>query len=213
MTFLKKNRIGVLCFAVFLLLGGLRQGQAQTETELASPSAQEMYYIQNFVAGTEPAYRELAKRDPEYNRANEFDREAVLNRLETNLRKGAEHLKSVRLLRVNVADSFGEYDPRYQEYDFTISNGSSFSFNAYGKSVELVVTNGSMAQGWRLTPAQAEDVLRRNEGSRKVTLILHLAIDDAAPGLGNSAAKMNAHILDYEIRGKGGILLGRIEVK
>lgn len=213
MTFVVKHHIGALCFAALLLLGGLRQGQAQTQTELASPSAQEMYYIQNFVAGTEPAYRELAKRDPEYNRANEFDRETVLNRLEANLRKGAEHLKSVRLLRVNVADSFGEYDPRYQEYDFTISNGSSFSFNAYGKGVELVVTNGSMAQGWKLNPSQAEDVLRRNDGSRRVTLVLHLSIDDATPALGNSAAKLNAHILDCEIRGKGGILLGRIEVK
>jgi hypothetical protein len=64
-----------------------------------------------------------------------------------------------------------------------------------------------------MAPAQAEDILRRNGGSRKVTLLLHLAIDDATPAVGSSAAKMNAHILDCEIRGKGGILLGRLDVK
>ena len=212
------GRLSRLILASFLAV--VSTGKAappQTDVanrELANPEPIELYFLHYLLAGTEPPFRDLAKLDPAFRSANEFNRDAALARAEADLRAKAETVKGVKFLEVNLEDAFGEYDSKYKEFDFTIGNGSRISFGAFGRQINLVLTNGGLAQSWQLDPAEAQDVLRRTAGDRKVVLVLKLELIGAPPAAsGTTLLSINTRILQYEIRSRRNVRLGNIVVK
>jgi hypothetical protein len=161
---------------------------------LASFDGTDLFFLQYVVSGAEPPFRELAKLDPAYRSVNEFNRDAVLGRLAAQLRARAEAVRGVRFLQINLSDSFGEYDSKYKEFDFSIDTGNTVDFSAFGRRIQLAFTNGGLARNWKVEPAEAEDLLRRTNGDRHVVLAMKLEIIDAgAPRQRCTAGYQHTH--------------------
>lgn len=181
--------------------------------ELANPSPIDMYFLQHFVANTEPPFPELAKLDFEYQHADEFNRDSTLARLEGDLRKRAETVKDVKFLQVSLYCNFSEYDSKYKEFDFDLDDSSAIPYQAFNRQVRLALTNGNLAQSWKLEPSEAQNVMQRTGGERFVALNMKLEIIDAPPGVNGAPLVINARILEYDIRTRRNLFLGHVVVK
>lgn len=179
--------------------------------QLVAPEADDIFLLYYATSGAVPAFSDLADLSPAVQSANEFKREGAHANAESQLKARLQALTGTRYLQVNLDSSFGQYDDRYKEYDLDMGNGTSISYNAFGKTVDLVLTNGGLAQSWKLPPDEAADVLKKNGGFRNVQVLLHLEILDAPPTT-ESQMRINTRVLDYDIRTNRGDRLGHVEV-
>lgn len=181
---------------------------------LVDPAGVDVFFLQYAISGASPDFTELANLDPAVQAANEFSRNATRARVEGELRARAGSVQGTTLLQVNLNDSFGEFDSKYREYDFKMGNGSVIPYFAvFGREVDLALTNGGLAQSWRLEPSEAEDILRRTGGDRNVLLVLRLQILNAPPAMNGAPMRINTRILEYGIRSSlKDIPLGKVVV-
>lgn len=197
--------------------GGVNGGTGAAAVDgrlLAEPTGVDLFFLQYSISGAQPPFSDLAKMDATVRSANEFNRDSTLAKVETELRARAEAVRGTKLLQVNLNDSFGQYDNKYKEYDFQMGSGTVIPFySVFGREVQLALTNGGLAQAWRLEPSEAEDVLRRTSGDRNVMLVLKLQVLDAPPAVNDSPMRINTRVLEYEIRSRfKNVNLGRVVV-
>jgi hypothetical protein len=168
---------------------------------LTDPDGIDLFFLQYSISGAAPSFSDLAGLDSTVQSANEFNRDDARAKVEAQLRARAEAVRGTRLLQVSLNDSFGQYDPKYKEYDFQMGSGTVVPFNSlFRREVDLALTNGGLAQSWKLEPSEAEDVLRRTGGDRHVLLVLKLQVLDAPPPVSGAPLRINTRVLEYEIR-------------
>ncbi len=177
--------------------------------QLVSPDAEDVVFLYYGLSGEDPSLSEIADLSTA---SKEFGRAEAHAKIEAQLKAKLDAVKGVKFLQVNLNNSFGQYDEKYKEYDFDLGTGTSIPFTAYGRNVELVLTNGGLAQSWKLDPPDAAEVLRKNGGGRGVRLVLHLRVLDAPPSAGDSRLRIDVRILDYDILSYRGDRLGRVVV-
>jgi hypothetical protein len=165
-----------------------------------------LYYA---TSGENPPLSEIADLSTA---SKEFNRDDAHAKIEAQLKAKLEAVKGVKFLQVNLGSSFGQYDEKYKEYDFDLGTGTTIPFTAFNRNVDLVLTNGGLAESWKLDPSEAAEVLRKNGGSRGVQLLLHLQVLDAPPSTSDSQLRINVRILDYDIHNYRGDRLGRVVV-
>ena len=180
---------------------------------LVDPTGTDLLLLHYAVSGSEPPFREIAQHDPSVQAANEFDREALITKVSEQLKATARTVRDVRALQVSIEGYFGQYDEKYREFDFDLSDGTVISKLAFGREVDLVLSNGGLAQSWPMEPSEAADVLRRTGGNRQVVLVLKLEILDAPPAIEGAPLRINTRIAEYEIRSKQNLRLGRVVVR
>jgi hypothetical protein len=184
--------------------GGMNNGTAPAAVDgklLTEPTGVDLFFLQYSVSGLQPPFSDLAKLDTTVRSANEFNRDSALAKVEAELRARAEAVRGTKLLQVNLNDSFGQYDTKYKEYDFQMGSGTVIPFySVFGREVQLALTNGGLAQAWKLEPSEAEEVLQRTGGDRHVMLVLKLQVLDAPPALNDAPMRIDTRVLEYEIR-------------
>jgi uncharacterized caspase-like protein len=187
---------------------------AKQGKNLSNPSDTDLYLLAYDLSHIEAPFDELSERDQSVLRANEFDKPKKAARAEEELRARAKSLQGTAMLSVSMHNNFGEYDPKYEEYDFTsLSENVHLSFNAFGRQIKLYMTNGDKAQSWKLTPEEAAQVLRLTKGQRYVRLALKLQILDADPPVGQEPLVIRTRIVEYDIfTQNGNTRLGKVVV-
>lgn len=187
----------VAAFALITLFIGGASYAAET---VNNPDPSAVLLLQYKYAGVAPPYELLAQSDSTVTSADEFHKQGAIKQAEAGLREKAASLDAVKTLVVNTESSFSEYDAQNQEYDLDINDGTFLSYNnVFGKNVQIQFANGTAAQLWKISSKDAEDVLRRNHGSRNVTLVLTLSLLASTPSVDNEAAVLNAKIVHYDI--------------
>ena len=150
---------------------------AKTGKSLSNPSDTDLYLLTYYLSHIEAPFDELSEKDQSVRSANEFERTAKAARAEEQLRARTKSLQGTTTLSISMNNNFGEYDEKYEEYDFTsFGENVQLLFQAFGRQIQLHMTNGDKAQGWKLTPQEAAQVLRVTKGQRYVRLALKLEI-------------------------------------
>jgi hypothetical protein len=179
---------------------------------LVEPDENDIFFLYYAASGANPSFSEIADLSNAVKSADEFNRGATHAKVEAELKAKLESVKGVGFLQVNLNDSFGQYDDKYKEYDLDMGNGTTIPFSAFGRNIDVVLTNGGLAQSWKLDSSEAAQVLKKNGGNRNVQLLLHLQVLDAPPATSDSRLRINVRVLDYDVRSYGGDRLGRVVV-
>jgi hypothetical protein len=189
-------------------------GEAASGKTLTDPSGDDLFLLHYCLSGADPAFPELAKLDSKVRSADEFTRNSVAANIEKQLRARAAEVCGTGHLVIDLSDRFGEFDDKYKEYSFTMRNGSVITLaSAFGRAVEIVLTNGGLARTWKIEPQDAQDVLRRTKGNRSAVLALKLDVLNAVPAFNSAPLTINARIVEYEIRSEtDNLRLGNVVV-
>jgi hypothetical protein len=168
---------------------------------LVDPTGVDLFFLQYSLSGLEAPFGEIASLDQRVRSGNAVSPDAARTRVEAELRARADAVRGTEFLEVNLNETFGMYDSKSKELDFDMVDGTFIPFHhVFGREVDLVLTNGSQAQAWKLEPAEAEDVFRRNGGDRRVLLALKLQVLDAPPAVGSGPTKIDTRVLEYEVK-------------
>lgn len=186
---------------------------ATQQSVLAQPSALDLHLLAYHIAGAEPPLSALAALDPKVRAADEFKRASVAEEVERQLQSRVQSLEGVKRLKVNLSANLGEFDAKYNEYDFVgLGDGTYIpSQSPFGREVRLALTNGSEAQAWKLEPKEAEAVLQRNRGSRYVTLVMTLEILTAQAPIDGQPLVIDTKVVEYDVLGSDeSVRLGKV---
>ncbi len=190
--------VGSLLAFVFAVL--ISAGASQAAEVVNNPDFSTVFFLQHKFAHTVPSYEATAQWDDTVRSADEFRKPAAIAQAVARLKARAASLDGVKRIVVNLMTTFADYDARYQEYDFNINDGTYIDYNnGLGGDVRIALTNGTKAQTWKLNPAEAEEILRKNKGFRSVTLVLSLVLLPSPPAVGGELAILNAKIVGYDI--------------
>ena len=201
-----------LLATILIWLGGSAASRAADV--ISNPDAATIYLLQCKLSGTAPAFEAMEQADSTVKAADEFHRADAIKRLDASLRARYASLDGVKKIVVNLANHFSEYDGQYGEYSFDINDGSYIPFNAFGRQINIALTNGTKAQTWKLAAKDAEDVLRKNKGNRIGTLVLTLAPLQSPPAMEGQPMLLNTQIVGYDIlSGVGSTKLGSVTVE
>ena len=100
------------------------------------------------------------------------------------MRRYFQALSDVKTLRVNIAMTFSDYDASLGEYTLSGFGANDYvPFRCFGnEQVNLRMDNSPFAQSWTLSPAEAEQVLKRNRGSRSIIAVSKIDVTGAESG-------------------------------
>jgi hypothetical protein len=164
-----------------------------------SPDPVTIYLLQCKFSGTAPAYEAMAEADSGVKAADEFHKADLAKQLAASLKARFTSLEGVKEITVNFVNHFTEYDAQNGEYDFDISDGTYIPANAFGRELRIALSNGTLAQTWKLGPKEAEEALRKNKGDRWVRLALRLALQSSPPAVGREPTVLNTKIVGYDV--------------
>ncbi|NSX57043.1 hypothetical protein [Parasulfitobacter algicola] len=120
-----------------------------------NPDADTIGLLAAFLSGNTPNFREEALKAQAYRRANEFDKPAVLNRIEARLRAQYQGFAELDGLRLRVNASIGPYDAAAGVYRIsTFKPGVYFPFRPYA----LLLDNAADFYEWSLPIAEARKI-------------------------------------------------------
>lgn len=172
--------------------------------ELAHPEDLQMVLLGYRLEGRQPPIAEWAAAQYSVTRANEFERDAVLEGERARLQAVYDGTEGVGLLRMDVRARFGEYDgARGGYYIDGYTAGSVFRFTAHPaphrgaeETITVRIDNPGELNFWALDPAAAQDVLARN-GGRDVNLDSRLRITGISRR--SDGPVLSATLLGYRI--------------
>lgn len=199
---------------VFALVAVIHVTAAIAAPPANNPDGATVYLLQCEYSRVAPPYEAMAQWDNAVRSADEFHKPEAITQAEANLKARAASLEGVKTIVVNLQSQFSEYDSQYGEYDFDINDGTYISYTAFGREVRIALTNGTMAQVWKLNSKDAENVLRRNKGQRYATLVLTLALLDSPPAVSGEPTMLNAKVVGYDVlAAPGNVKLGSVVVE
>ena len=202
-----------------LLAGALAVLVSATASHAAeainNPDSSTVFLLQYKYSHTPVPYEAMAQRDSAVRSADEFHKPEAVKQAVARLEARAASLEGVKRIIVNLASTFSEYDTQYHEYDVNLSDGTYIPYNnASGRELRIALTNGTKAQTWPLNPQEAEDVLRKNNGSRDATLVLTLLLLPSPPAVDGEPVVLNAKIVGYDVLAQfGNAKLGSVVVE
>ena len=172
---------------------------ATADEALFNPDAPTILLLQYKLAATTPPFEAMAKWDAQKNAVDEFHRPALESQTNAELKSKFAGINGVQRISLSLVSNLGEYDAQYGEYDFDINDGSVIQFHAFGRRVNVALTNGTLAQSWKLTASDAEAVLHKNKEQRGVYLALNLELLPSPPGTEDEPLVLNARIVSYDV--------------
>lgn len=149
---------------------------------LSHPDHLQMVMLGYRLRGMTPPLAQWAEAQYAVQRANEFERAAVLASERQRLQGIYDGTANVGRLRMDVGAQLSQYDAARGGYYLTaFTPGSVFNFSAEPAShareqVAVQVDNEEELNFWPLDAAAAQDVLRKTNGSRSVDLDSHFRI-------------------------------------
>jgi len=168
-------------------------GRAAIGTQLLShPDDLQVVMLGYRLRGIVPPLAQWAEGQVVVQRANEFERAAVLQSERDRLQSIYDGTAGVGRLRLEVRSRFSEYDGGRGGYYFTaFAPGSGFQFSAQPASgmrerVGVQVDNEEELNFWPLDAATAQDVLSKDNGTRSVTLDSRFRITGASQDSGGT---------------------------
>jgi hypothetical protein len=182
---------------VIIQLAGVAAGHAAEI--INNPDAATIYLLQCKFSGTAPAYEAMAEADSGVKAADEFHKTELAKQLAASLKARFASLEGVKEIAVSFVNHFTEYDAQNGEYDFDISDGTYVPASAFGRELHIALTNGTLAQIWKLGPKEAEEALRKNKGDRWVRLALRLALQPSPPAIDREPVTLNTKIVGYDV--------------
>ncbi len=218
------SRIALL-FLFGLLFGAFpANGHAQQQSLpnvwdnlIVSPDKADKYFLYYAIANKRPPVGELASANEKVKSADEFHRKDVQKQIEQRILERVKQYEGIRYIELASDNDFGEYDDRYGELTFRLSNNTALGRDTvFDREVAIWAVNGGDAATWSLTPAEAQEVLRKNDGKRDVRLVMMLEIVGAPePNNDYAPLALQARVLEYEIlggHGWGGPHLGHVSL-
>ncbi|WP_065327165.1 hypothetical protein [Tritonibacter mobilis] len=122
---------------------------------LTNPDVKTMALLADFLAGNTPNFRERALKSKEYRYANEFDKPAILKRVEAQLRSEYEGFADVDGITLRVNANIGQYDAENGVYRISIfAPGIYFPYSNYA----LVMDNAADFHEWKIPVAEARKI-------------------------------------------------------
>ena len=205
------------CAIGMFLVPADRTAAAGPHAPVMSPTGEDLTFLAYILADTEAPFAAWVAADRSVASQNEFKRAAAAKALETKMRARSDELKNVRLIHIDLRSRFGEYNDRYSEFDFNISDGTYIDFQTplrrFGVRMHLV--NGGLAETWSLPPAEAEKVVNLVGGDRNVVLGMTLQLVAATvPAEDYEPLSIDARVIEYDIvSDHKNLRLGHVVVK
>lgn len=144
--------------------------------------------------------------------ANEFQRGAVRQKLETQFRRLSDEAAAVGRVVLHVNANLSEYDAQAGKYYVDLfSNGTTMSWDYRGKRFQIDFVNAEDAHGWSLTPDAAQKVLDRNSGNRSI--VVTATVDLVGHHARADGGVLEGRVLSYVVDGRWqGTRLGSVSV-
>ena len=177
---------------------------------LVSPSELQVAAAFYQIIGMEPPFDEWAKADQRARSANEFDRPAIVSRVQQELVLAAQAVAGVGYFQINTNSRFGEYDMTSQGFRLqALDSNRYYSWNYKSKTYKLTLENGNEAQLWKIPVEDAKVVVEMNN-YRQVDLRMKIKIVGAVPD--ERGGILKGKIESYEVfdRHDGGRKLGEM---
>jgi hypothetical protein len=187
------------CLLVIVFIQLAAVAAVRAAEVINNPDPATIYLLQCKFAGTTPAYEAMAQADSSVKAADEFHKAELAKQLVASLKARFASLEGVKEITVNFMSNFSEYDAQTGEYDFDISDGTYVPANAFGRELRIALTNGTLAQTWKLGPKEAEEALRKNKGERWARLALRLALLPSSPAVDREPIVLNTKIVGYDV--------------
>jgi hypothetical protein len=166
------------------------------------------------LANSQPPIEKWADAAPSVRQANEFGKQAAAEKEVSRLRAELYSLADVGFVRLNINMEFSQYDASLGEYTlrgFGADNYLQYSCFA-DKQLRVRLDNSPWAQSWPLKPAEAEQVLQRNGGSRSIVAVSRIELVGAEPDSQQGPLVLIGKLREVTILGVTNVRLGSVVV-